>query len=69
MQPSYVSMMCPPQRVKIVSTPSFASAAPTKCPPEMTPASWLFLARVSSAVVDRIRSLATLAMICSRFSL
>src|ERR1017187_4534987 len=45
-------MMWPPQRVKIVSTPSLLSALATKWPPEMTPASRLFFCSVSSAVVD-----------------
>src|SRR3982074_2040936 len=45
-------MMCPPQSVKIVSTPSFFSALATRWPPEATPASRLFLCRVSSAVLD-----------------
>src|ERR1700736_6879534 len=45
-------MMCPPHSVKIVSTPSFFSAFATRWPPEATPASRLFLCRVSSGVVD-----------------
>src|SRR5579863_4937081 len=44
-------MMWPPQRVKMVSTPSFFSALATKCPPDTTLASRLFRCRVSSAVV------------------
>src|SRR6266513_1905258 len=46
-----MSMMCPPHRVKMVSTPSFFSALATRCPPEMTSALRLFRLRVSSAVV------------------
>ena len=45
-------MMCPPHRVKTVSTPSFASARAARCPPEMTLSSRLLRARVSSAVLD-----------------
>ena len=47
-----MSMMCPPQRVKTVSTPSFLSARATKCPPETIPSSRLFCASVSCAVAD-----------------
>src|SRR5215472_17796335 len=47
-----MSMMCPPQRVKIVSTPSFFSALATRWPPEMTSASRLLRLSVSSAVVE-----------------
>src|SRR5262245_24855347 len=32
-----MSMMWPPQRVKITSTPSFFRARATRCPPEMVP--------------------------------
>src|SRR5207253_9677879 len=46
-----MSMMCPPHRVKIVSTPSFLRALATMCPPEMTSASRVFRLSVSSAVV------------------
>src|ERR1700741_2447585 len=45
-------MMCPPHRVKIVSTPSFFSALATRWPPETTPASRLLRCRGSSAVLD-----------------
>src|SRR3954451_19855347 len=47
-----MSMIWPPQRVKIVSTPSFFSAFATRWPPEATPACRLFRCRVSSAVVE-----------------
>src|SRR5580700_1568290 len=46
-----MSMMCPPHRVKMVSTPSFFRALATRCPPEMTSASRLLRLSVSSAVV------------------
>ncbi len=42
-----MSMIWPPHSVKIVSTPSFFSALATRWPPEMTPASLLYLASVS----------------------
>src|ERR1700679_1547588 len=44
-------MMCPPHRVKMVSTPSFFSALATRWPPEITLASRIFRCSVSSAVV------------------
>src|SRR5215831_4295736 len=46
-----MSMMWPPQRVKIVSTPSDFSALATRCPPETMLGSALLRASVSSAVV------------------
>src|SRR5579859_709296 len=46
-----MSMMWPPQSVKMVSTPSFFRALATKWPPEITFASRLLRCRVSSAVV------------------
>src|SRR5271165_984730 len=46
-----MSMMWPPQSVKIVSTPSFLSALATRWPPEITLASRLLRCRVSSAVL------------------
>src|SRR5665213_329438 len=46
-----MSMIWPPQSVKMVSTPSFLSALATKCPPETSAASWLLGRSVSSAVV------------------
>ena len=46
----------------MVSTPSFLSAAATKCPPETTLWSRLFRANVSSAVLDVCLSVETLAM-------
>src|SRR6516162_9067529 len=46
-----MSMMWPPQSVKIVSTPSFFSALATRWPPETTSASRLLRLSVSSAVV------------------
>src|SRR3954466_6379740 len=55
-----MSMIWPPQRVKIVSTPSFFSAFATRWPPEATPASRLFRRRVSSAVVDCLLSFVAL---------
>src|SRR5919106_5457225 len=47
--------MCPPQSVKIVSTPSFFRALAARWPPEMTTVSVLFLWRVSVAVVVMAR--------------
>src|ERR1700693_965570 len=47
-----MSMMCPPQSVKIVSTPSFLSALATRGPPDTSAASLLLGLRVSSAVVE-----------------
>src|ERR1700722_17808759 len=60
-----MSMMWPPQSVKIVSTPSLFSALATRWPPEITPASRLLRCRVSSAVVllDGIGVGLTLAMV------
>src|ERR1700722_4690655 len=46
-----MSMMWPPQSVKIVSTPSFLSARATRWPPDIRAASLLFGRSVSSAVV------------------
>src|SRR6267378_8175673 len=57
-----MSMMCPPQSVKIVSTPSFFSALATRCPPEMTLASRLFRLSVSSAVVVPLLSVVLVAV-------
>src|SRR3984893_504356 len=57
-----MSMMCPPHRVKIVSTPSFFSALATRCPPEMTLASRLFRLSVSSAVVVALLSVVLVAV-------
>src|SRR5882762_7237206 len=56
-----MSMMCPPHRVKIVSTPSFFSALATRCPPEMTLASRLLRLSVSSAVVVPLLSVVLVA--------
>src|SRR6266436_6831261 len=57
-----MSMMCPPHRVKIVSTPSFFSALATKCPPEMTLASRVLRLSVSSAVVVPLLSVVLVAV-------
>src|SRR5437016_9723851 len=57
-----MSMMCPPHRVKIVSTPSFLSALATRCPPEMTLASRLLRLSVSSAVVVALLSVVLVAV-------
>src|ERR1700733_12887279 len=46
-----MSMIWPPQSVKMVSTPSALSALATRWPPETTLASALFFFSVSSAVV------------------
>src|SRR5438270_1956125 len=46
-----MSMMWPPQSVKMVSTPSFFRALATRWPPEMTLVSRLLRLSVSSAVV------------------
>src|SRR5882672_10782709 len=52
-----MSMMCPPQRVKIVSTPSALSAFATKWPPDIVsgvwagPASELFVAPATAPPV------------------
>src|ERR1019366_2386926 len=48
-----MSMIWPPQSVKIVSTPSFLSALATRWPPETTLLSRSFCFSVSSAVVVR----------------
>src|SRR6185312_2768358 len=61
-----MSMMCPPQSVKIVSTPSFFRAFATRCPPETTLASRLFCWRVSSAVVLRWVGVSTVAILHPR---
>src|SRR3974390_3146944 len=60
-----MSMMWPPQSVKIVSTPSFLSALATKWPPETTLASRVFCFSVSSAVVVPRTSAALLDMVAS----
>src|SRR2546423_8450886 len=57
-----MSMMCPPHRVKMVSTPSFFSALATRCPPEMTSALRLFRLSVSSAVVVALPSVVLVAV-------
>src|SRR5579863_8811110 len=49
-----MSMMWPPHRVKIVSTPSFLRAFATRWPPETSVASLLFGRSVSSAVVELV---------------
>src|SRR4029077_1983893 len=57
-----MSMMCPPHRVKTVSTPSFFSALATRCPPEITLASRDLRLSVSSAVVVPLPSVVLVAV-------
>src|SRR5438132_156493 len=59
-----MSMMWPPQSVKMVSTPSFFRALATRWPPEMTLVSRLLRLSVSSAVVVLRVSAGLVAVSC-----
>src|SRR2546427_12837999 len=59
-----MSMMWPPQSVKMVSTPSFFRALATRWPPEMTPVSRLLRLSVSSAVLVLRVSAGLVAVSC-----
>src|SRR5579875_1288640 len=55
-----MSMMWPPQRVKIVSIPSALSARATRCPPEISWGAASWPASVSSRIWSAVRLIAAL---------